>query len=413
MSAAFIMIAALGVVVAAGLLLPYLLGRQTDAAAAAEVATSDNIAAGRERMRILRSRAAAGEISGDEYEEYIREIEEQLARDLEQARAISAGESKPVESGKRDWSGAAIVLATLALVPGGMYLFVGSPQLLAVQSPADAAVDGEVPDMVEIENRLRTMIAQEPEEAESYYWLGKVLAAQGRSAEAAELFSRARMISGNSLDLLASEAAALMQADPEGNAKDIDWLISAGLDMDAQDSSLLWLAGINADNKGETEQALSYWERAQANLADEENGRQIAAVIADARQRLGLAELAEEPAPAPIEATHGGVRVQVDLADPADGRQKAVLFVFARTSEPGPPLAVYRREVASYPLTVVLDDRLAMMPTRKMSDFSSYTIVARLSKSGEPTASPGDRYGEVRAVSPGQSVTVVVDSTVP
>ena len=414
MAVYFITLAALGVLAAAGLLLPRLLGRQTDAAAAAEVATADNIAAGRERMRILRTRAAAGEISVDEYEEYTREIEEQLARDLEQARALSEGEAEPAEAGRRDWRGAAIVLVALVAVPAVMYPIVGSPQLLAAPQAPAAAAGQPPPGMAEIENRLRTMIAENPEEAESHYWLGKVLASQGRAAAAAESFSRARMIAGNSPDLLASEAAALMDADPEGNAKDIDWLIASGLEMDAQDSSLLWLAGLNADRKGDTEAALSYWERAQASITDEESGRQIAAVIADARQRLGLSDDDEAAAPAPpIAATHSGVQVQVDLADPADGQQQAVLFVFARTDAPGPPLAVYRREVAGYPLTVVLDDRLAMMPSRKMSDFSSYTIVARLSRSGQPTASSGDRYGEVQDVAPGQSVTVVIDSTVP
>ena len=418
----FIALAVLGVAVAAGILLPRLLGRHVDAAAAAEVATADNIAAGREQMRILRSRAAAGEISGDEYEEYSREIEEQLARDLEQARAISTGQVKADDSGSRDWSGAAIVVTTLVLVPTIMYLIVGSPQLID-EDRSTPAVAGAAPGMDEIEQRLRRMLAENPDESESHYWLGKVLASQGRSTEAAESFARARAISGNTPDLLASEAAALMDADMAGNAKGIDWLIEAGLEMDAQDTSLLWLAGLNAEHKGDSAAALSYWEKAQALIGedDEESARQIAAVIADARQRLGGSA---EPGPgqlapveaadaAPVEATHAGVKVQVQLANPDDARPPVVLFVFARSETPGPPLAVYRREVASYPLTVVLDDRLAMMPARKMSDFPSYTIVARLSRTGQATASSGDRYGEVAGVEPGQSVTVVIDSTVP
>ena len=409
---AFVAAAALAVAVTAGLLLPHLLGRRVDAAAAAEVATADNIAAGRERMRILRSRAAAGEISADEYEEYTREIEEQLARDLEQARRISDTDEVPAEPKARDWPGAAIVLAVLLLVPAILYPFVGSPSLLPVrQLAASEASPGAVPDMDQIEQRLRSMIAQNPEEAESYYWLGKVLSARGEFAEAAGNFSRARMIDGNSPDLLASEAAALMEADPEKNAKDIDWLIAAGLEMDAQDPTLLWLAGINSERSGDIEQALSYWERAQTFITDDEGRRQIAEVIADARSRLDGDD--SSSAPEPVAATHAGVQVEVQLADPADGQRRAVLFVFARTAEPGPPLAVHRREVASYPLTVVLDDRLAMMPNRRMSDFPSYTIVARLSQSGQPAAASGDRYGEVSGVVAGQSVTVMIDSTVP
>ncbi|MCY4324618.1 MAG: c-type cytochrome biogenesis protein CcmI, partial [Betaproteobacteria bacterium] len=160
----FIALAVLGLAVAAGILLPRLLGRHVDAAAAAEVATADNIAAGREQMRILRSRAAAGEISGDEYEEYSREIEEQLARDLEQARAISTGQVKADDSGSRDWSGAAIVVTTLVLVPTIMYLIVGSPQLID-EERSTPAVAGAAPGMDEIEQRLRRMLAENPDES--------------------------------------------------------------------------------------------------------------------------------------------------------------------------------------------------------------------------------------------------------
>jgi cytochrome c-type biogenesis protein CcmH len=46
------------------------------------------------------------------------------------------------------------------------------------------------------------------------------------------------------------------------------------------------------------------------------------------------------------------------------------------------------------PGVVTLSDADGMLRGGSMRDFASLTIVARLSKSGQPAAQPGDVYGE-------------------
>ena len=73
-----------------------------------------------------------------------------------------------------------------------------------------------------------------------------------------------------------------------------------------------------------------------------------------------------------------------------------MLFVFARAAdERGPPLAVLRTTAGTWPLEFELDDRNAMMPGRKLSDFTRVILEARISRSGNALAQPGD----LRAVS--------------
>ncbi len=76
------------------------------------------------------------------------------------------------------------------------------------------------------------------------------------------------------------------------------------------------------------------------------------------------------------------------------------------------PLAAARKQVKDLPLTIILDDSMAMMPQMKLSAFSEVVVGARVSKSGGPSAQPGDLEGEIKPVTPGQAgpVMVTIDS---
>ena len=67
------------------------------------------------------------------------------------------------------------------------------------------------------------------------------------------------------------------------------------------------------------------------------------------------------------------------------------------------PLAVLRAKVADLPLTFKLDDSMAMAPTApRLSGAKSVVVGARISKSGNAIAQPGDLAGEaVAPVTPG------------
>ncbi len=98
------------------------------------------------------------------------------------------------------------------------------------------------------------------------------------------------------------------------------------------------------------------------------------------------------------------------LATGLDGSE--VLFVFARPAEGAPmPLAVIRKRASDLPLTVTLDDSLAMAPGRKLSDADQVVVGARIALSGTPAASSGDLQGFSAPVTPGRGTTVSVTIT--
>jgi cytochrome c-type biogenesis protein CcmH len=78
------------------------------------------------------------------------------------------------------------------------------------------------------------------------------------------------------------------------------------------------------------------------------------------------------------------------------------------------PLALLKRQVKDLPLEFALDDSMAMMPSMKLSNYSSVVIGARVSHGGDAMASSGDLQGFSAPVKVGSSgVDVQIDQVVP
>jgi cytochrome c-type biogenesis protein CcmH len=91
------------------------------------------------------------------------------------------------------------------------------------------------------------------------------------------------------------------------------------------------------------------------------------------------------------------------------------VFVFAKALQgPRMPLAVVRAKVSDLPLAFNLDDSSAMSPELKLSGFPEVKIEARVSKSGDAIAKPGDLIGTLSPVKPGaKDLKLVVDKVLP
>ena len=111
------------------------------------------------------------------------------------------------------------------------------------------------------------------------------------------------------------------------------------------------------------------------------------------------------------------VQVQLDpaLDTPPPGR---ALFVYARAPQGPPmPLAVQRISNPRFPLTVQLDDSMAMLEGRTLSAAQDIELVARLSASGQAMPGSGDWQGLLRLrdfdLGAAPAATVIIDTVVP
>ena len=107
--------------------------------------------------------------------------------------------------------------------------------------------------------------------------------------------------------------------------------------------------------------------------------------------------------------------VSIDKALAARVAPGATLFIYAKAVDsPGPPLAVFRTSPTSWPVSFRLDDTLAMLPARKLSDFNRVIVEARISRSGQAARTPGDFYVESPVLQPadGKQLQLVISRVI-
>src|SRR2546429_8723044 len=103
----------------------------------------------------------------------------------------------------------------------------------------------------------------------------------------------------------------------------------------------------------------------------------------------------------------------VELREPARGNHShGVIQVVAHgpRARRGPPLAVLRTTASAWPVSFHLADSMAMIPSRRLSQFDKVVIEARISRSGQATPSAGDLYvtSPVLHPAPGQKLALVI-----
>ena len=110
-----------------------------------------------------------------------------------------------------------------------------------------------------------------------------------------------------------------------------------------------------------------------------------------------------------------GIIVTVSLSAQmmAQAQPDDLVFIYAKAvTGPPMPLAAAKKQVRDLPVTITLDDSMAMMPSMKLSGFSEVVVGARVSKTGRPIPQNGDLFTEKKPVKAGESIALTIDSVV-
>ena len=106
------------------------------------------------------------------------------------------------------------------------------------------------------------------------------------------------------------------------------------------------------------------------------------------------------------------ISVEITLSD--DFKNKAlaedIVFIYVKAVNGPPiPVAAVRKSVKDFPLKLVLNDEMAMMPNLKLSSFKLFTVGARISKHGQPIPKNGDMFSEKTNIKIGDSISLEID----
>ena len=375
-----------------------------------------NIEVARQRLAEMERSEALGGADSAEVEAMQVEIERGLLDDLRGQGEIETEELGTGGVRARQWTAVAVALL-IPVSAGLLYLAVGEPVAITQSTPTSTQaqnpdggqsgieVDGENISFDQMTERLLTFLAENPEDVEGWSTLATVFVAQQKFAEAASAYRKVRELSGDSADLLVREADAMAMANNGELAGEPESLVLKALQLDPQHPSGLWLAGIASAARADYAPALEYWRQAEAVIPNEEFRLEIRRLIAGAEAELANAGGSAMQSDTGTDTEAPSVRVSVSI-EPGILEQvnpQDVLYVLARAVEGPPmPLAVVRKQVSDAPFVVELDDSLAMMENLKLSAFEEVSVVARISRTGNPIAASGDYFGEVGACTPCQ-----------
>jgi len=300
-----------------------------------------------------------------------------------------------------------------------VYLGLGSINTIEQSTASTQALknNAQLSSVNELVAKLAKRMETNPDDGKGWTMLGRSYAALNRYQEASMAFARAHKILGDEPTLLSEYAETLATASNNRLAGKPAQLIDKALEIDPEHQKALWLAGHVAVEAGNRQQAAGYWRKLLTKLRPESE-----AAITVKQYIAHISDQAIEPTPPGASANTSGsiVSVQVQVALDKSLRDQVspedTVFIFAKAAEgPKMPLAIVRKQVKDLPVTVTLDDSMAMMAAMTLSRFQSVIIGARVSPSGNAIAQPGDLQGLSKPLNPTSTdaTKIIISESVP
>jgi len=342
-------------------------------------------------------------------------------------RDRESGDSKPLTRNFSDHAVTALVLLAVPALALGLYYRLGSVHSLTIAAPPEqiaAADDGKLPPVEVLVEQLEQRMTQTPDDPRGWQMLGQTYIAMGRYADARDAYGKALQLVGDQPTLMMRYAEAIARANDGNLSGEPTELIDKALTLEPNNPDALWLGGLAAYQRGDGETTLSQWRQLLAmqapgsesastlkeHIARAERTFLAGADTPDAGTEAGTGNLMDAASAASIQASVSVDPALVEQITPSD-----ILFIYARAAQgPKMPLALVRRTAGELPLTVRLDDSMAMIPDMKLSAFAEVEVVARVSRAGSATPRSGDLTGssEILAVGGTQVTDVVISAVV-
>jgi cytochrome c-type biogenesis protein CcmH len=402
---AFIIVAALLVVAIIAILLPPL-WRLPEPSGSGDRREA-NLAIFRDQLAELEREREDGSLAEADFVQAQAELQRRLLDEVEPQQAPAAH-----TQGSRKTALALLVIVPLATAAG--YLLLGEPRALdPLQRQARIApeqIEGMLAGLVE-------KLKKNPDDSKGWVMLARSYKVLERFPEAADAYGRAGALVDQDATLLADYAEVLSRINGGNLQGKPTELIERALKLDANEPQALLLAGAAASDRQDFAAAAEHWSRLLAQLEPgSDDAKALEAAVSKARE-IAAAQAGDGKSAGKPGAASGAVSGEVTLSGKLAGKVKPddVLFVFARAQEgPRMPLAAMRATVADLPLSFRFDDSMALAGGKKLSDFATVSIEARVVKAGQAQSSSGDLFGTLTGVKPGShKLRLLIDQVQP
>ncbi len=207
-----------------------------------------------------------------------------------------------------------------------------------------------------------------------------------------------RLSHGSSADALNGLGETIVYENDTSRVAEAAALFDRALQLDPHSPQALFYTGVSLLNAGNLELARARFATLR-DLGPPPN------VVAALDKQIGTidAEIARRK---PDPATNIHLQVTVTPTLVASVPKQGTLFVFVRSPQGGPPLAVKRLNL-DFPQRVDLSANDSMIASNRIKPGQKVEVMARISTKGTPMASSGDLFGALSAVAGGPALRVL------
>lgn len=377
-------------------------------------------------LNLLVLRDQLADLERDLKEGRIAEAAYRQAREELERRALDHVAEAPGKSsvGGRQTLLALALMIGVPVTVGALYWSLGVPESVAPNSQVLAPKDGEhslsQEQIIAMVERLALRLQENPNDGAGWLMLARSYAVLARYPESAAAFSRALGMLPPDAQHYADFADIVAMTQGKRLAGEPEKLVRRALEIDPRNIKALALSGTIFFDRQDYPQAIREWRKVLEQLPEQSAvATGIQGSIRDAENRMAIAGqqntvpvVSSDELP-PAVARVDGI-VELDPALRASIKPDDTLFVFARAVDgPKMPVAMLRARAGDLPLSFKLDDSMSMAPQFKLSSVAQVVVGARVSKSGDALARPGDFEGLSAPVAVGAgNVKIVIKSTV-
>ncbi|MDA0649599.1 MAG: cytochrome C biogenesis protein [Proteobacteria bacterium] len=302
-------------------------------------------------------------------------------------------------------------LLLVALVVG-LYQQLGGWEDVEIADALANLETAQPDDVMALIDRIEVRSEARPDNADYSLLLAEYFLSGNQPNQATRYFDRLVEAGATSPEILGKAAQAEFLSSGRILSGQARARAEQALAMDPMQSTALATLGMAAFEESDYAQAIEFWQRLRTLEAPGSPGYEmLGQVIERARQELAQSGQAP-PVSSPessddvAEASDPGPGVAIEILQPAgeDIPEGAVIFVLARPegAESGMPIAVVRRQVSAWPLSVRLDDSTSMAG-QLLSGFSSVSIEVQISINGQPGRTNALLWAHEQTVRVGQS----------
>jgi cytochrome c-type biogenesis protein CcmH len=386
------------------------------------------------RLAELEQDQANGVLDAEEYQRLKLELERRLLEDTEREKNNTLSQANVHVIKKPSMSMLLVCFVIVGVVAIAGYQYLGakadwdiSRQLADLQQRASAG-DFDEAEVQQLMVKLSDRLEQRPDNAHYLMLLGSMQMERENYPAATEAYQRLAALFPGDSAVLARYAQALYLSSGRNLTAQVEAISKQVLSLDPAQPTVLGMLGIANFESGDIPAAIDYWTRMLPSLGPvSPNRKMIEGGIAEAKRLLqvesgdGESELVSAVEQAQVQSAEpvsdASITIDVAVGDKVKVAPETSVFVFARAATgPAMPLAVKRMQVSDLPVTIVLDDSMAMAPGMNLSSFAEVEVVARISLQGSAIKASGDIEGvsgPVQWATFDGTVSLVIDQVLP